>query len=112
MTDWPGYVRRVSSLLKPGGWAEMQDYDMSIFDSAGKNVSDDWWHWSAFREDAAAMGLDTSVGSKLGAQMKDAGLVDVGEKIYDVPCVYSDDLPEYLKPVGRHMGGMVSCGFP
>ncbi len=31
MTDWPGYVRDVFKLLKPGGWAEMADYVEDVF---------------------------------------------------------------------------------
>lgn len=107
MTDWPGYVARVSTLLKPGGWAEMQDYDLSISNRAGENMSGDWWHWNAFREDATAMGLDVEAGRKLGEFMRDAGLQAVAEKMYDVPCCYWDDMPEHLKPVGRHMGAMM-----
>lgn len=106
MTDWPGYAARVAALLAPGGWAEMQDYDMSIFNSAGENVSDSWWHWQAFKEDARAIGLDTDVGRKLSAIMRDAGLVAVEEKMYDVPCCDSEELSEELRPVGRLMGAM------
>ena len=108
MTDWPGYVARVAKLLKPGGWAEMQDYDLSIYNRAGEKVSGSWWHWSTFREDAEAMGLDTDVGVKLGSLMRDGGLTGVEEKFYDVPCVDSDDLEERLRPVARHMEQMMN----
>lgn len=107
MTDWPGYVRKIVGLLKPGGWAEMQDYDMTIFNSEGEPISDEWWHWTAFREDAGAMGLRTDIGRHLGSLMRDAGLVAVEGTMYDVPCAYSEALPEHLKPVGRHMAGMM-----
>lgn len=107
MTDWRGYVRSVMRLLRPGGWVEMQDYDLSIYDAAGENLTDGWWHWSAFREDAAALGLDVDVGRKLGGLMREAGLEGVEEKMYEVPCADSEDLPEHLRPVGRHMGGMI-----
>lgn len=107
MTDWPGYAKRVAALLAPGGWAEMQDYDMSIFNSANENESDSWWHWQAFKEDARAIGLDTDVGRKLGAIMRDAGLVEVAEKMYYVPCCDSEGLSEEMKPVGKLMQGMV-----
>lgn len=107
MTDWPGYLKKVEALLAPGGWAEMQDYDLSVLNAAGERASDGWWHWSCFREDAEAMGLDTAVGTKLGKLMETAGLVGVEEKLYDVPCCFHEGLPEHLKPVGRHMGTMM-----
>lgn len=107
MTDWEGYAAKVARLLAPGGWAEMQDYDMTIYDGEGEDVSGQWWHWTAFREDAAAMGLDMEVGRKLESLMRGAGLQAVEKKMYDVPCTYWDDMPEHLKPVGKHMGGMM-----
>jgi trans-aconitate methyltransferase len=45
MTDWPGYVRDIFDVLKPGAWLEMSDYVEDVFypDVPGHVVPHDAW---------------------------------------------------------------------
>ena len=80
MTDWPGYVKTVHSLLQPGGWAELQDFDLTIFDSSGKRLVDEWWYYPYFVEDCRAIGLDLQAGSNLAAHMRNAEIFHNGSE--------------------------------
>ena len=95
MTDWSGYVAAVGSLLKPGGWTEMQDYDINIKDSTGKSLSNEWTFYHYFIEDCEAIGLDVEAGRKLASYMQEAGLFGhISEKVYKVPIKRTPEIPE------------------
>jgi trans-aconitate methyltransferase len=45
MADWPGYVRDVFAIVRPGGWVEMQDFE-EMFYLHGKKLEDEpEWRW-------------------------------------------------------------------
>ena len=46
MTEWPSYVSIVDSLLRPGGYAEMQELDMMITSADGTRTSVTEWFYS------------------------------------------------------------------
>jgi SAM-dependent methyltransferase len=108
LTDWPAYVSVVQSLLRPGGWAEMQDMDSRFLDAEGNSFGEKWWFYSIFIEDCEVVGLDTHVGSKLAAHMGGAGsLKNVRETVYKLPLVPTPDLPEaelYAKLMEKNVG--------
>ena len=95
VTDWPGYVATVRSLLCPCGWAEMQDFDTTMLDNVGKELSDDWWFYPLFSEDCRAMGLDITIGSRIAGLMdEDGSFGNVEEKFYKFPVVPDPNTPE------------------
>ena len=87
MTDWQGYVDDVAALLKPGGWAEMQDYDWDWYsgDEEGKLCSASWKWLAAIREQARRKGWDLNCGSNIRLYMEKAGLVDIQQIRYRAP---------------------------
>ena len=95
LTDWPSYVSVVQSLLRPGGWTEMQDMDSRFLDREGNSYGEKWWFYPVFIEDCEVIGLDPRVGSKLATHMRGAGsLNNVQETAYKLPIVATPDLPE------------------
>jgi len=111
MTNWEKYLDRVNSLLAAGGWAEMQDYEMTIYSRQHENLSDGWWHHRLFKEDCKAIGLDNDVGRKLCDLMRGVHLQDVREAVYTVPCIPSDDLPAEQQGVAKMMHGMATMSY-
>lgn len=93
MTDWPGYVDVVASLLKPGGWAELQDLEMKQWDKHGECISDSWSYFVPFRDALAAKGLDVCIGSKLADLMKRSKLEEVKETSYKWPTAPMPEQP-------------------
>lgn len=65
MVDWPGYISSVASLLRPGGWLEIQEPSMSFWAAEGGKIQDSWEFWPAFKADMKAIGLDGEIGEKL-----------------------------------------------
>ena len=94
ITDWPAYMATVDSLLRPAGWTEMQDFDLLLLNRTGQSLADQWRFWGAMQEDCRAIGLNIRVGSKLASYMKDRGLRDVNETVYNWPLVPTPDMPE------------------
>lgn len=84
MTDWPGYVSDVTSLLKPGGYAEMQDFELKAYVN-GELCSDTWPWMVALRKRAVERGLDFDCGRNIKTYMEKAGLVNVQQKRYCLP---------------------------
>lgn len=104
ITDWQGYVDDVATLLKPGGWAEMQEYvqDWSLH---GEVVSDSWPWLTAIRGQAEKKGGDYHCGWNIKGYMEKAGLVDVRQVEYRVPygTWMIKEKPE-TERIGRHTG--------
>lgn len=84
MTDWQSYIHGVAALLKPGGWAEMQDYSMDYY-VQGECCSERWGWLRALNAAAAKKGWDLRCGRRIKEYMEVAGLVDVQVKEYWVP---------------------------
>lgn len=93
ITDWPAYVNTVQLLLSPGGWCEMQDLDLNMFNADGENLNEAWWFFRMFNEDCKAIGLNNRVGSQLSTFMKEAGsLASISDTIYKLPFVVTSDM--------------------
>ena len=92
MTDWPGYVQRMTRLLRPGGYMELHDFAEIWYkestqpgEEEGHIISSDWQWQKAMRRGAAQLGLDLDIGLSAAQYMKNAGLIDVQTVKYKVP---------------------------
>lgn len=102
MTDWEGYVREMASLLRPGGWVEMQDFSL-VWYLNGNPVSEEW-HWmQALIKATRINGLDLHAGSNIKGYMQRAGLVDVKAREFRQPVGTwaINERPE-TKRIGEH----------
>lgn len=85
MTDWPDFIKKDLSLLKPGGWAEVQDLNFVWYDENNNVISQNWkWH-NKHEEICKQKGMDLHCGSKVKDWMNDAGFVDVQTFEYSWP---------------------------
>ena len=84
MSDWPGYVRAMASLLRPGGWMEMQDYACELYLN-GQCCSDERGWFQALCGAAEKKGWDLRCGKHVKKYMEQAGLVEVQVIRYRVP---------------------------
>lgn len=94
MTDWPGYVSSIFSLLKPGGWLEMHEHDLIFYDKSGKVISSSWRWLNATIDSVKRKGLDPFAGSHIADYMRSAGFVDIQVKEYKCPHGPMPDAPE------------------
>lgn len=85
MRDWQGYVDDVASMLRPGGWAELQDVDYVFYGADGERIDRDWGWVRIMRDLAEELGLDIECGSHMAAYMRKAGLVDISVREYRWP---------------------------
>jgi len=107
MTDWPGYVRDVFKLLKPGGWAEMADYVEDVFYNDNRIVPRDEWEWlRSIRAGGLRQGLDLDAGLNIRRYMEDAGFVDIQTWDYRIPFwkAASEERPETRKITEHAIG--------
>lgn len=75
------------SLLKPGGWIEMQDFDMKFYTTNGQFKEDcpaDMWGKSV-ASGIQALGMEPHPGHQLEGWMKDAGFVNVKAHLLPMP---------------------------
>ena len=86
MTDWEGYVRDVFKMLKPGCWAEMDDYVEDTFYTDNRIVPREQWEWlRSIRAGGFRKGLDLDAGLNICRYMEEAGFVDIQRWEYRVP---------------------------
>ncbi|KAL9586511.1 MAG: hypothetical protein Q9212_000872 [Teloschistes hypoglaucus] len=118
MTDWPGYIRQMAGLLRPGGYMEIHDYAEVWYQrpsSPGGSdilISNDWkWHL-AMRRGAAELGLDLNIGLHAQQYMEEAGLFDVQVVKYMTPfgTWLAGERPETRK-IGEHNAGEMGKSF-
>lgn len=86
MTDWPGYVRDMFAMLKPGGWADFGDYIEDVFYTDARCQPREDWEWlRAIRLGGDRKGLDLDCGANVRRYMQEAGFVDIERWEYRVP---------------------------
>lgn len=86
MTDWPGYVCDMHTMLKPGGWAEFGDCVEDVFYADDRCQPSEEWEWlRAIRKGGLQKGLDLDCGSNIPGHIERAGFVDVQRWEYRVP---------------------------
>ncbi|KAK5173723.1 uncharacterized protein LTR77_002404 [Saxophila tyrrhenica] len=85
--DWSLFLSRIMSVLKPGGWVEMQEMDpLRYYGPSSTEPVGEGWEWlQVMREESLARGLHLSIGADLASLMGAAGLQDVVEKQYKLP---------------------------
>lgn len=82
VSDWPRLMHETYKNVKPGGWAEFHDYDLtwkSDDDTMAKDSSTKKWN-DCFLEGCNKGGRDPCPGPKLKRYMEDAGFVNVVEE--------------------------------
>ena len=87
LTDWPTYVRNAASLLRPGGYIELQDMsiDLRRANPSQKRTEVDlaWFH--ALKAASQAAGMDWDCCSSIEEYMKNEGLVDITVTEFKLP---------------------------
>ena len=82
MTDWPGYMAQLFSLLAPGDWAELQEPELTWRDAKGEDVSQGWTWFHTMNNVVSKKGVDMQCAGKVEGWMQDAGFVDVQVRTY------------------------------
>ena len=119
MTNWPGYIKQMTRLLRPGGYVEVHDYAYLWYKESSKPneddrlISGDWKWMEAMRRGATQLGLDLDVGKNVQQYMTDAGLTHIETVKYKVPfgTWLARERPE-TRRIGEHqvsnMGKVIS----
>ena len=84
MTYWQDYVREAASLLKPGGWFEVQDMTNVVY-QRGEDISDTWRWSNLVVGGARQLGLEPLCGEYAERWMRNVGLVAVQRREFVVP---------------------------
>ena len=84
MTDWQGYMGKIVSALRRGGWVEIQEHAMEWYLN-GKHCSSGWSWVTAMEKAAERKGQDLRCGKNAKDYMERAGLVDVQVTEYRLP---------------------------
>ncbi|KAK4634338.1 hypothetical protein CLAFUW4_02327 [Fulvia fulva] len=77
ISNWPSFIAKELSLLKPGGWAEIQDLAWDWLDPSGSITSSSWQWLELMNSRLHAKGMDTHCGSKAAKWMEAAGFEEV-----------------------------------
>ncbi|KAF2013866.1 S-adenosyl-L-methionine-dependent methyltransferase [Aaosphaeria arxii CBS 175.79] len=87
--DWPKLVRQAYANVRPGGWAEFQDFDMSFYseDDSYSNESDTAKFMRLLREATrgAGAGKEASPGPRLEQWVRDAGFENIVHQKIKLP---------------------------
>ena len=86
--NWPQFLRRCFQHLKPGGWLEINDVAHRFFAEDGCSEVESpvlkWWR-VVFQESSKNNGIDLDDTYRHAQQMRDAGFVDVRERVFKWP---------------------------
>ena len=85
--DWPKLVRNMYNTLKPGGWVELQDFNLQYYSEDGsltENHKTLIWI-NTFLDAARKMGREPSPGPTLEGHLLDAGFEHVHHTRYKIP---------------------------
>lgn len=92
LTDWPGYLKHVFELLRPGGWAQMSESCVDAWFEPGISARPEGfqakmeWEWlRATREGLSRRGLDPDAGLNVPGYMRQAGFVDIQQVPLRIP---------------------------
>jgi len=88
LVDWRIYVSAASSLLKPGGWLELQDLSWRLRNKDGEAIDTRYEYLIAIQETCVEKGLDPFAGERLAPYMEKSGLVGVSYRKF--PWLWSD----------------------
>ena len=105
ITDWPGYLQTVLNMLKPGGWAEIDDWVEDVYYTDNRGVPREEWEWlRCIRSGAARQGLDMDAGLNIPRHMKSVGFINVQTWKFPVPLWIDEARPE-TRPMAEHLIG-------
>jgi len=88
VVDWQLYVSTASSLLKPGGWLELQELSWRLRDREEEAIDTRYDYLIAIQETCVEKGLDPFAGEHLTQYMEQARLVGVEYRKF--PWLWSD----------------------
>lgn len=98
MTDWQRYIETAASMLKPGGYLEVQEVEWNWY-MEGEVVSKDWEWMKAYYAALQSKGLDPYCADNLDGWMRDAGLEAVQVKRFAWPFTKQQrDMYQWLLP--------------
>lgn len=76
--DWPAHMRNIKTLLKDGGWAELQDVSLARhFSPTQTDAVDEDWLWARVVRDLCLKNIDWASGLNLEARMNETGFSEV-----------------------------------
>ena len=105
ITDWPGYLQTVLNMLKPGGWAEIDDWVEDVHYTDNRIVPREEWEWlRCIRAGSARRGLDMDAGLNVPRHMKSVGFVNVQTWKFPVPLWIDHERPE-TRRMAEHLIG-------
>ncbi|PWW80887.1 S-adenosyl-L-methionine-dependent methyltransferase [Tuber magnatum] len=85
--DWPKFIERSFTALKPGGWIECQEIESRILSDDGTLQPDSAlakWN-ELLREAAETYGRSVVAAARLANWMEDAGYVNVTNRCFKIP---------------------------
>jgi len=88
VVDWQAYVKTTSSLLKSGGWLELQELSWRLRDKDEEAIDTRYEYLTAIQETCIEKGLDPFAGEHLSHYMEKAGLIGVSHRKF--PWLWSE----------------------
>jgi trans-aconitate methyltransferase len=87
VSDWPRLVKQAYDNVKPGGWVEFQDFDITFYSEDGSysQESDAAKYMSLLTTSARQAGKEPSPGPRLQGWLTDAGFVNVVHQKFKLP---------------------------
>lgn len=77
MMDWWGYIQKLFQVVKPGGWAEIQEIDPNMYGPDGKALPREGRFDAGLFNYLHSKGVDIFVIEKIPDLLRQAGFVDV-----------------------------------
>lgn len=105
MTGWPGYAREMFSLLRPGGWFEVQDLVVEWY-MHGLPFSGDWEWLQALHITAKKKEMDLHCGRNIKSYMSSVGFVDIQQRRFELPfgTWLAEGEKHETRRIGEHAG--------
>ncbi|CZT21699.1 uncharacterized protein RCC_07564 [Ramularia collo-cygni] len=97
LTDWPGHISAISSLLKPNGWLECQEFEWTIYAASGERPMESMEAYAAVVADSEKIGLNVNIGRELPEIFRSGGgFGEVKHEIYECAPHERVDRPELI----------------
>lgn len=65
MSNWEDYIKSISTLLRPGGWLEIQESSCQLRSPKGERKWDSHRWYNEFMSEGKALGLDIEIGDRV-----------------------------------------------